>query len=414
MTGGPTLQPIGESLWVTWPGFTMEFGRIYDHRDSLSAEITVVDATEGFLHWARLNVASTPGRASVAKALEEASPTRPWREYVEKSCRMVVMHLRHAQPVEYLTPTAPNGHRWLVEPVIPYGEVTVLFGDGGTGKSLLALAVGLHGLLGHPMGAWHVGHVERMLYLDWETDSQTHRERLYGLTRTLEVPGPESILYRALARPLTDMMAVVRADADRHKPDLIICDSLAPACGPEPEGADAAVRTLMALRTLPGTKLVIAHVSKASAEQSRSRPFGSVYVQNIARSVIEVRRLESEDEEDSVTVSLYHRKSNSGRLAKAAAMAFTWGDCGQVTVHRASPDLNSATLGQQIADALLGGHSSVATLGKRLDASEATIRKELQRMKKRGKVIEVATDLPHNTKETLWGLLDSKRGNPNG
>lgn len=409
----PIVKPIGDSVWVIWPEQTFEFSRFHESRDTLTAELAVVAPTRGgLLHWARLNLASTQGRNAVAKSLEEADPTTAWRVTLEQACRLVARHLRAGEPAEPLVAAALNGTRWLVEPLVPLGDMTVLFGDGGAGKSLLALALAIAGIQGHPLSqAWRVGPVQRVLYLDWESDRATHGDRLWSLTSSRERLPDGVILHRRLWRPLTDGLEQIRADADRHHADLIICDSLGAACGPEPEGADAAVRTLMALRGLPGTKLIIAHVSKASAEQSRSRPFGSVYVQNLARSVIEARRLDTPDEESEMTVSLYHRKANSGRLSKASALTFSWEVDGSITVQGANPDLTAAGLGLQILEALLLGNASVATLANDLEATRGTVRKELARLKKRGKVTEVATHEGENKKETLWGLLDTKRGN---
>ena len=412
-TPDPVLKPIGDSLFVIWRQYqvTMEFSRISDHRDTLSAEVCLVSEALGPVHWARVNLASTQGRTALIRASDEAVPGLPWRNIVDTSCRQVALHLRRGEPAVAMEPAARVTPRWLVEPLIPHGDMTVLFGDGGAGKSLLALALAVGGLLGQPLGGpWRVGDVQKVLYLDWESDRETHNERLYGLCQREAIP-PERIYHRKLWRPLTDTLDQVRADADRLGVDLVICDSLGAAAGPEPEGADAAVRTLMALRGLPGTKIVIAHVSKASAEMARSRPFGSVYVQNLARSVIEARRLETDDDEDSMTVSLYHRKTNVGRLAKPSALLFSWGIDGGIMVQKSDPDLSSAGLTRQILDVLLGGNRSVTGLAQELGAKPGSVRTILNRLAKRNTVLKIVTPGVTDEKKHLWGLIDTRRNN---
>ena len=271
---------------------------------------------------------------------------------------------------------------------------------------MLALTLGVHGVLGHPLGPWHIAPLRRILYLDWETDARAHRERLYGLTCGLEAPPADAILYRRLFRPLTDDLSTVRADADRHHADLVICDSLAPACGLEPEGADAAVRTLMALRALPGTKLVIAHVSKAQADQARgARPFGSVHVQNLARSVLEVRRRVGGPEDSETLITVHHRKSNHGRLAGSVGLAFAFDDLtGGITVRRASADTSGAPLPAQILEALRSGKKDASELAEETDSSVQSVRSALNRLAEKHKVIRLESVSGGRGKKQLWGL----------
>src|SRR5262245_13575649 len=359
------------------------------------------------LHWARINIVSTVSRNGLSKALEDSLPGVPWKTIIEVSSRMIAEHLRKPEPAVELEPRRLRPGRWFVNPFIPAGEITVLYGDGGTGKSLLALAIAVAGLLGHPMTPpWKVAPIDRVLYLDWESDAETHGERLHALTHRRELVQKGAILHRRLWRPLTDTIDVIRTDAARHQAELIICDSLGAACGSEPESADAAVRTLMALRSLPGTKLLIAHVSKASAEQQRSRPYGSVYVANLARSIIEARRTELVNSR-VLSVSLYPSKTNTGRLGPSSAVTFEWDDDETIDVSSGRPDVTSMSLASQVMNALLGGHRTTTDLAEELRASAATLRVILGRLQEAGHVTRVGTaeDAQGHRTEAMWGLL---------
>ena len=70
------------------------------------------------------------------------------------------------------------------------------------------------------------------------------------------------------------------------------------------------------------TRLVLAHVSKAAADQlsGAARPYGSVFVRNLARSAWELRRAE-EAGPDELLIAAYHRKSTAGAGRSRSACA---------------------------------------------------------------------------------------------
>lgn len=407
----PEIKTFGDSVVAVWgpAKIVCEFSRLSEHKDALSAELSVTNE-RGALHWSRVNLASASGRHAVVKALEEGHPDLPWRTMLDRACQLVARNLRAGEPAVGLVPTPPAPDQWLIAPWIPLGETTVLYGTGGSAKSLLALTIALGGILGHTLGGpWGIGNIKRALYLDWESTQQTHQARMWGLTHAIEMPPPDSVLYRRLRRPLVDSISDLRAEAARHEIEFVILDSLAPASGPEPETAGAAVPTLQALDSLPGTKLALAHVSKVSSEQPRSKPFGSVMVENLARSTIEVRRQEAMASEPETTVSLYHRKANNGPLAPATALTYRFHDTGGITITRAMPETKGAGLGDQILDALSQGGQRVTDLAETLGSDAATVRTTLNRLETRNKVVKLVTQSGGKGKDALWGRADTTR-----
>ena len=413
MPTDPILKPLGESLFVVWRArAVLEFARVSEHRDSLSAEVTVSNAAGTALHWARVNLASTQGRGALIKAVEETEPTDDWRPIIERSCRLVAKHIRTGEPAQPLIAEPPSAvERWAVEGWMPAGQITVLFGDGGAGKSYLALILALSGLLDRAITSrWRMVTLHRVLYLDWETDHASQRVRLWRLTQGLgSTPQDGAILHRTMRRPLRDEIGPIRAECARQGVDFVIADSLAPASGPEPEHADAALSTLLALRSLAVTVLCVAHVSKLQADaKAPARPYGSVHIQNLARSTIEARGSEADDARVS-TISLYHRKLNDGHRQPPAAVQLLFDPSGLIRVTSAQPDTGGATLAFQILDALQRGPQKAGQLAEELDVAPATIKKTLQRLEKRDRVLRVGDDDLGRSQERSWGLIDTKR-----
>lgn len=75
----PTISVFGDSIVAVWPGtmIACEFSRFTEHRDSLTAEVTISNET-GQLYWGRLNLAAPNGRREVVRELEEIHPIEGW------------------------------------------------------------------------------------------------------------------------------------------------------------------------------------------------------------------------------------------------------------------------------------------------------------------------------------------------
>src|SRR5262245_20055935 len=138
----PILKPMGDAWWVIWPEFgVLEFDRISEQRDSLSAEVTAASIASGELHWSRITLVSGQSRAGFAAVLDRREPEQSWPARINAACRMVAKAVRLGEPAVDLVATPPSPGQWLVQGLVPQNQLTVLFGDGGTGKSYLALAL---------------------------------------------------------------------------------------------------------------------------------------------------------------------------------------------------------------------------------------------------------------------------------
>lgn len=402
----PAVSPVGDDLHLRWEGHkvAITLSRLHEGRDGIAGELLVASDFHGEIHWGRLNLLSTPARAGLVKTLERAAPVAPWALLLERACRLAALHLRAGAPVICLLPKRAPTARHLIAKLVLAGETNVLFGDGGSGKSLLALSLAVAASTGRalPGGLVPTAPIRRVLYLDYESCPEEHADRLAGLLAGLAIPGAPPILYRQMVRPLADDAAILRAEISQHQIDFVIVDSLAPACGAEPEGADAAVRTFTALRSFGAvTRQVIAHVSKASADQrtGATRPFGSVFVQNLARNVWEVRKAE-DDGGDHLVLGFYHRKFNSGRCLPPFGLRIAIDD-ETTTLHGHDvgqrPDLLARTsVAYQMRKALGAGARTIPELVEETKGAKDTITRTLRRWRTEGTVIQVDPD--------RWGL----------
>jgi hypothetical protein len=244
-------------------------------------------------------------------------------------------------------------------------------------------------------------------YLDWESTEEEVAARVDGICHGLGVDlPPGSILYCPMYRALADEAPRLRADFARHGVSFVIVDSFGPAAGAEPESADSTIRAMNALRSFTDTtKLVLAHLSKAAADQptGATRPYGSVFVRNLARSAWELRRAE-ETESGELLVAAYHRKHNGGRRAPAFGLRLRFEPDGAVVVTGAdlaeAPDLLARTsISKRVTVALAAGALTIAELAEHLSAPEPTVGRIVRRLREKGHVVPVGDARPPR-----WGL----------
>ncbi len=405
------LRRIGDSYFVGLGDVVLEFSQLKEHSDGMTTDVSATCTSNGHTHWARVSLSSAQSRNTYVKSMTEAGVPPPLPGDFARACYLIVKAERIGEPTEPLGAVQPTAENWLVPGWIPRGETTLLYGDGGVGKSLFCLAAAHAGLAGDRIGrhhAWQVAPVAAVLYLDWESQRTDHEARRWGLATPTGQPPPPGIYYKPMHRPLTELIGAVRADVVKLHIDLVICDSLAPASGAEPEGSDAAVRTMNALRSLaPATRLVTAHVSKVAAEQPKGtvRPFGSVFIRNLARSAIFCAQEEQADAQERV-VTYHHTKSNNGAQQPPTALRYLFDEAGHIVITPFEADLSRSGLNSQILAALKAGAMETGTLAEELDESPAAVKKALQRLENRDKVIRITGTDGGRGRNQRWGLAN--------
>jgi hypothetical protein len=229
---------------------------------------------------------------------------------------------RKLEAVRFSDMEMPGPRRYLVKHLVLAAYVTLLYGDGGVAKSLLALALAV--AIAGDSKEWLGREVEScpVLYMDFELDSEEQARRVYQLCRGqgLDKP-PENLLYMsALGHPARDAFTAALEACKEHRVGLMVVDSLGPALQGDAEAARDVIgffqKSIEPFRAEGIAVLIIDHQSRLQAGQSYQSKgaFGSVFKTNLARSVIQAQA--TERGEGTLTVRLRQKKHDFGPLAE--------------------------------------------------------------------------------------------------
>ena len=312
----PQFSRVGEGhyrLALLREGIMLDVKRLrWESRGELHGLLVVAadhlkgaKTVDGNLSVGTFNLTSVSARTTRAKELAaraKSGDELDWAGLLEELCQRVIVAEEKGEPIKLLRdvqvpPDADHGQTLISGFPILQNHPSILFGDGGTGKSTLAL--------------FFAGELERhgvsTLYLDWELDQVDHRrqlERLFG-------PDMPDVKYKRCERPLAIESETIGQQIQECGIDFVVCDSVVGACDGPPESAEVVQRYFRALRQLRVGSLSIAHITKG--ENADRRPFGSTFWFNFVRAGRYAEQAESGPGDDSIHVGLYHRKFNLGR-----------------------------------------------------------------------------------------------------
>jgi hypothetical protein len=216
----------------------------------------------------------------------------------------------------------PGPRRYLCQDLVLAAYVTLLHGDGGVAKSLLALTLAV--AVAGSSREWLGRRAEsgRVLYLDFELDAEEQARRVHQLCHGVGLAKPpEDLLYMsAVGHTTREAFEASRKACEEYGIELLILDSYGVALHGDAEHARDVIgfhqEYLEPLRALGVAVLVIDHQSRLQAGQSYQQKdaFGSIYKSNLARSVIQAEA--TERGEGALTVRLRQKKHNFGPLAE--------------------------------------------------------------------------------------------------
>ena len=280
----------------------------------------------------RLNLRSVSGTAEVVRYLK-GQVDRDWAGRVEVVSGLTDMHYQAGEPMVWLHDLPyPGPVSYLADPLLELEEHNILFADGGSTKSFLALAMCLSYYAGKSLiPGVSVNGQGRSLYLDWETSKNAQRRRFAQFVGNAEKTG--GVAYKRMHTPLVDTADEITALVSEHKFGLVICDSASMASGGEIMDEVAVAAFFLACRRFGTTVCTLAHVPKHG---DHDRPIGSTYWYNQARVVWEL--VKDQTEGDSLArLDLIQHKGNNDKQHRpfgleldfsAAQIVYRWAAAG--------------------------------------------------------------------------------------
>jgi hypothetical protein len=248
----------------------------------------------------------------------------------------------------------------LADPFLTAEGATVAYARGGTGKGVLSCL-------------WitrleRTGHV--VMVVDYEGHEREWGSRLRGLGMTddelalVHYRAPFGSDWTEPTGALGKVAELIREDCERLGVTYIVVDSysVATSNGDIMGGETAAREYFGGLAMIGLPSLTIAHV-RGDSGRFPDRPFGSVFVHNLARETWAIERVGDDDTESDpdlirfaphiVTLELRNKKANGRAIAAAQFVTFSFFPDGTITADTGRPD--GRAVADLAADALADG-----------------------------------------------------------
>ena len=190
----------------------------------------------------------------------------------------------------------PGAREFDVEKILPKGYALLLYGDGGTAKSLLTMSM----LQAISRGAeeWlglEVGRKVACLFVDFELDEREQRRRAFEVAAGDGLSAPPSNLYylSAVGHHPKEVFSYARSVCEERGIGVVAIDSVGLALEGDPGSARDVVgffRELDAFRASGITLILVDHQAKLQAGESYQGKlqYGSSYKGNLSRSRVQV------------------------------------------------------------------------------------------------------------------------------
>ncbi|MBI4306009.1 MAG: bifunctional DNA primase/polymerase, partial [Chloroflexi bacterium] len=248
--GKGTTKPIVDETISTrrifqWPeeGLTIRAERIRETSDGITCWLTVATSGVGEIYGpVTFNLLADRSRTSLARTLRERQEAN-WLGILDQMAKHIVASFTSQGLSEDAAQIVPAGSAaWLAHPILKTGQPTLLYADGGVGKSSWSQALAASIVLGQSLiPGIRVSEPASCMYLDWEGSRDEFGvlrcaiERAYGVT----LP-PDRLRYRRMRQSLPDELDSVQREVAEWDIKAVVVDSIVGAAGEDVEKSEGA------------------------------------------------------------------------------------------------------------------------------------------------------------------------------
>ncbi|HWV44810.1 MAG TPA: AAA family ATPase, partial [Nitrospira sp.] len=223
------------------------FDRLQEARGGVHAELQVnAGWKDDLLGITDISLKSESSREKIAKALKAHDQDTPWRPLLEQGCAKVLRHHRTGDPLVTISSETPiEPLTFALNPLVFDRKVSVLYSNGGQGKSTLALFLAMLSASGSSEAGFSALK-GNSLYLDFEDDLSVHARRLHAIQNGHPALRSARVAYRRCVEPLHKFAPALLQQIHQEQIRFVVVDSLLAATGGD-ASAEATTQLFIAL-----------------------------------------------------------------------------------------------------------------------------------------------------------------------
>tara|TARA_R110002020_G_scaffold341992_1_gene556525 strand:- start:879 stop:3029 length:2151 start_codon:yes stop_codon:yes gene_type:complete len=375
---------IRNFIWTEW-GLKVLADSIKKTSRGIECKLNVSSTEQGHMYMGRLNLHSASQKQQFVRDLKNRAEY-DWSGIINHIAKLIEDSIDTPEDIVDLAKVKERkDDPFLIYPFMRKSNPVILYGDGGEGKSTLAVAVGLSIATGKNfIPTFEVNDIGNVMYLDWEQEAEDVADVMKKMCLGLGIEVPsESFLYRRMVGSLSDHVEGIHRDIIANDIKMIIIDSLVASSGGDVNDSETARILFNIVRGFKVSAIIITHISKAD----EGKPFGSIFFWNYARNVWQLAKSQDTGVYTSV-IGLFHKKSNRNMLSTPLGLEveFTNQSIKYSTADlQDEPELSGrTTIADQISGLLRNAPDGMVAseIADELEKNEGAIRKELNRKSK--------------------------------
>lgn len=385
------------------------FDRLSERQGEERAELTVVYLQRPIMDSIGVTLTAALTHKKLAGQLKETVSSVPWDLLLPMACAKVLKKHRVGEPLVTISKDTPiESLSFIINPIVFKDKISILYANGGQGKSSLALLLAMLSSVGGSVAGFSAIQANS-LFLDYEDDLSVHARRLQAIQAAHPELKQAHVAYRRCVEPLHKFGSSLLRQIHQGQIKFVVVDAILAATGGD-SSAEATTQLFIALRALNVSVLLIGHTPKHIAEgEDAPTLYGSVFNSNFARATWELKK-EQEIGEDRLVIGLLNRKSNLSRLHPPIGLQITHEERGS-RIRFESYDLadvpemaSELPLPNRIRNLLEGDGSprSAKAIAEELGAPLASVRTTLSRHD-RQKWVHLGEG-----KDLLWTVINAR------